>query len=131
MMAKLPTLKPRLPMAPMKRKTVQTRERRITGRTLQERRLRIWTADPKCVACGRLTIYPHGFELDHKTPLFLGGADTDENCQVLCVEYDGAGRKIGCHAEKSAAEARTDGGNNEKRGGCEEFSSATPGGRKV
>jgi 5-methylcytosine-specific restriction protein A len=105
-MARLRTLKPRLPAAPARIKTSTTKEVRMTGRKLQDRRLRVWTADPKCAACGRFTLFPHGFELDHKTPLFQGGADTDENCQVLCVEYDDAGRKTGCHAAKSADEGK-------------------------
>jgi len=48
--------------------------------------------------------YPGGFELDHRVPLSLGGADTDENCQVLCVWYDDAGTKRGCHAEKTSTD---------------------------
>lgn len=57
---------------------------RIRGRKLQARRLRLWSKDPRCARCGTLTDYPDGFELDHKVPLFKGGADVDENCQVLC-----------------------------------------------
>ena len=105
-MVRLPTLKPRLQTAPARLKTATTRENRTTGRKLQDRRLRIWSADPKCANCGRFTLFPHGFELDHKVPLFMGGADTDENCQILCVEYDDAGCKTGCHAAKSAGEAQ-------------------------
>ncbi|MFZ3206398.1 MAG: HNH endonuclease [Pseudomonas sp.] len=48
--------------------------------------------------CGRLCDFPAGFELDHKLPLFQGGEDTEENCQVLCAGLDG------CHAAKTAAE---------------------------
>jgi len=43
--------------------------------------------------CGKLTDYPDGFELDHVVPLFKGGADVDDNLQVLHVE---------CHATKTA-----------------------------
>lgn len=76
---------------------------RITGRALQARRLRMWSADPHCVACGRLTAWPRGFELDHTKPLSEDGEDTDENCQVMCVEWvDGI--KGGCHVEKSQRE---------------------------
>lgn len=63
--------------------------------------MRVWALDPRCAVCGRLTLFPGGFELDHKVPLFQGGQDTDENCQVLCVDYDAAGNKIGCHAAKT------------------------------
>lgn len=75
---------------------------RLRGRKLQARRLRVWTADPCCAVCGKLTSYPSGFELDHKVPLFKGGEDTDENCQVLCVNI--GGRSPGCHEHKTASD---------------------------
>jgi len=37
----------------------------------------------------------HEFELDHKVALLNGGADVDENCQVLCIGPDG------CHHRKT------------------------------
>lgn len=74
----------------------------MTGRKLQDRRLRIWLKDPHCAGCGRLTLFPHGFELDHKVPLFQGGQDTDANCQILCVERHPDGSKTGCHVDKTA-----------------------------
>ena len=81
----------------------------MTGRRLQDRRLRLWTADPHCAECGRLVDYPNGFELDHITPLFMGGEDVDDNCQVLCVDVDivdGRVVKVGCHASKTAEDLR-------------------------
>lgn len=72
-----------------------TRGRRTTGRKLQDRRLRIWTEKPNCAMCGRFTVYPYGFELDHVIPLFKGGSDTEDNCQVLCNGPDG------CHDKKT------------------------------
>lgn len=69
---------------------------RITGRALQRRRLSVWTADPTCARCGKLTAYPSGFELDHRVPLFKGGDDTEDNCQVLCNGVNG------CHEKKTA-----------------------------
>ncbi|AYD67695.1 HNH endonuclease [Achromobacter sp. B7] len=75
--------------------------KRMTGRKLQERRLRLWSADPHCARCGALTVYPYGFELDHKVSLNDGGTDTDENSQVLCVSRDALGRKVGCHDVKT------------------------------
>lgn len=105
-MARLRTIKPKLPMAASSMKSVTTRDNRMTGRKLQDRRLRIWRQSPRCAGCGALTIFPHGFELDHKVPLFMGGHDTDENCQVLCVERHPDGSKAGCHSAKSASEAR-------------------------
>lgn len=84
---------------------IRTTEQRMTGRPLQRRRERLWLSNPKCVVCGRLTEFPHGFELDHRVPLWQGGDDTDANCQILCVWYDEDGNKRGCHADKTAEEA--------------------------
>lgn len=84
-------------------------DRRITGRRLQARRRDIWLRDPTCAKCGRVVAYPSGFELDHKVPLFMGGEDTEDNCQVLCVHVemiDGQRVKTGCHADKSATEQK-------------------------
>jgi 5-methylcytosine-specific restriction protein A len=66
---------------------------RLRGRQGKARRLRLWSKDPKCAICRRLTDYPSGFQLDHKVALINKGTDTDENLQVLC---------IGCHAKKTA-----------------------------
>lgn len=82
-------------------------DKRITGRTLQARRLRLWTRNPHCVDCQRLTDYPSGFELDHEIPLEQGGKDTDENCRIRCVWWDTDGSKQGCHEAKTKREART------------------------
>lgn len=99
---KFKTLKPRIAMAGSRLATAPTPSAtRMTGRKLQERRLRIWSADPHCAHCGELTVYPYGFELDHKLSLNDGGADTDENTQVLCVSRDAHGRKAGCHDAKT------------------------------
>lgn len=97
-------LKPKLAIAKPTRKTATTREVRMTGRRLQNRRLKVWASNPRCAACGALTAFPHGFELDHIVPLFQGGQDTEANCQVLCVERLPDGRKVGCHVDKSAEE---------------------------
>jgi len=104
---KLTTLKPRLAMAGSRLATAPTPSaKRMTGRKLQDRRLRVWSADPHCAHCGAVTAYPDGFELDHKVPLFQGGHDTDENSQVLCVHYDAQGRKVGCHVAKTASDLK-------------------------
>ena len=98
-MAKLPTLKSRLnPVEGRKLSTTNTSERRMTGSRLQARRLRLWTESPTCAECGRVVAYPNGFELDHRVPLHQGGADTDENCQILCCG------PYGCHLKKTAAD---------------------------
>lgn len=78
--------------------------RRITGGALQKRREAVWLKDPRCASCRRVVQFPHGFELDHKVPLYQGGEDIEENCQVLCVYFevvDGVKVKKGCHAEKT------------------------------
>lgn len=72
--------------------------KRITGRALQKRRLSVWTKDPCCAVCRRLTAFPRGFELDHVVPLFKDGEDTEANCQVLCNGVNG------CHEKKTAAD---------------------------
>lgn len=100
--------------SPLKMATNQTlkvhvvADRRITGRRLQARRLAVWRQDPTCATCGRVVNFPDGFELDHKTPLFMGGEDVEANCQVLCVRFelvDGQRIKKGCHASKTVFEA--------------------------
>ncbi|MFC5698894.1 HNH endonuclease [Pseudomonas sp. GCM10022186] len=101
-MARLQTLKPRV--GEVKQTRIQplptVAERRITGRKLQDRRLKVWARNPHCAECGKLCDFPAGFELDHKIPLFLGGSDTEDNCQVLCSGLDG------CHAKKTASDLR-------------------------
>lgn len=77
---------------------------RLRGRQGQARRLRLWSADPFCAKCDRLTDYPHGFEVDHIVPLHQGGADDDSNLQLLCVHRTGPGRKFGCHEDKTRAD---------------------------
>lgn len=99
---KLKTIKPRLAMAgPRLAHAPTPSAKRMTGRKLQDRRLRVWSANPHCAHCGALTAYPHGFELDHKVGLFDGGQDTDANTQILCVHRDSQGRKAGCHDLKT------------------------------
>lgn len=97
-MARLRTLGSRVPMAPSRQPANhRTGDNRMTGRRLQARRLRLWAADPHCAGCGRL-VAMHEFELDHKVALLNGGADVDENCQVLCVGPEG------CHHRKTQAD---------------------------
>ena len=75
-----------------------TKSIRITGTTLKNRRLKMWTQNPHCAMCGVLTDYPWGFELDHIIPLCHGGKDTEDNCQILCCDtpFD-----KGCHSKKT------------------------------
>lgn len=101
-MTRLPMLKPRVQTADASRVSVHTTaERRMTGRRLQARRLRIWQRDPHCADCRRVVAYPDGFELDHRVPLYLGGQDTDENCEVRCPD---------CHRAKTARDLKGEGG---------------------
>ncbi len=108
-MARLKMHKSPLKMAPNQIVRVQVvADRRITGRRLQARRMAVWKRDPTCAVCGRVVDFPGGFELDHKVPLFMGGEDTEANCQVLCVHFemiDGQRIKEGCHASKTSTEA--------------------------
>lgn len=91
---RLRTAPHRLQQAPARLAPAPTRsERRITGRQLQARRLRIWAQDPHCADCRQLVDYPDGFELDHEVALVNGGADTDDNCRVRCHA---------CHEAKTA-----------------------------
>lgn len=101
-MARLKTLPPRLGKHPSRQmETTSTRDRRMTGRKLQDRRLKMWKINPYCSGCGRLVEYPGGFELDHKIPIYLGGEDTEDNCQILCVYVDPVKGKSGCHIDKT------------------------------
>jgi 5-methylcytosine-specific restriction protein A len=65
---------------------------RLRGRKAKARRLRIWSKNPHCAMCGRLTDYPDGFQVDHIVPLHKQGSDTDDNLQVL--DHD-------CHDKKT------------------------------
>lgn len=67
---------------------------RITGEALQRIRKRILVRDMyTCCECGDVSTY---LVIDHIVPLHLGGRETDENRQCLCVP---------CHEIKSAGEA--------------------------
>ena len=66
---------------------------RLRGRKAVARRLRLWSINPYCAMCGKLTVYPDGFELDHKHPIYKGGSEDDSNLQILHPE---------CHLKKTA-----------------------------
>lgn len=109
-MSKLKAVGSRLkPVQQRQLSTANTSDRRMTGSRLQARRYRLWLDDPRCARCGCYVAYPKGFELDHVVSLDAGGADTDANCQLLCVWFemvDGQRVKAGCHAEKTADDLR-------------------------
>jgi 5-methylcytosine-specific restriction protein A len=92
-------LKPRIAMLAPRLAPLPPRSKRaghrITGRSLQTLRGRIWLRDSGiCGECGKLTI-PPDFELDHRRPLDAGGDHSDGNLQVLHVD---------CHKLKTARE---------------------------
>ncbi|HBA85984.1 MAG TPA: HNH endonuclease [Verrucomicrobia bacterium] len=73
--------------------------KRIEGREAQRIRRRIALRDGfACRSCGMVVIR---FEIDHVVPLHLGGAESDENRQLLCVP---------CHKAKTASEEAARGG---------------------
>jgi 5-methylcytosine-specific restriction protein A len=95
-MGRLRTLAPRVAACDLRRvKAMVTADHRVTGRALQARRQRLWKQNPNCAGCGCMTVYPYGFELDHRIPLYQGGEDTEANCQILCNGPDG------CHLAKT------------------------------
>lgn len=97
-MGRLKTIKPRVAEVKSRLATPKrVRETRITGRTLQKRRLAVWSRDPHCAHCRQLTAYPSGFALDHIVALGNGGEDTDANSQVLCLT---------CHGKKTRRDIR-------------------------
>lgn len=86
---------------------IKAGDRRLTGQALQAVRYKAWLASPECAKCGMVVAYPKGFELDHIVPLWEGGQDVPENRQILCVYWDDlTGDKKGCHADKTAEEAK-------------------------
>ena len=101
-------LKPRLGTIDTRRtQSIKAGDRRLTGSALQAIRYREWLKSPTCAKCGRVVAYPKGFELDHIVPLWEGGQDVDANRQILCVYWDElTGEKKGCHADKTAEEAK-------------------------
>lgn len=103
----LRTLKPSVRTLTTGPRKVESRsDQRVWGRASQARRLRLWTVNPCCVDCGRLTDYPSGFELDHEIPVEVGGTEDDNNLKVRCVWWDDQGRKQGCHEVKTQREKR-------------------------
>ena len=93
-MSKITTLKSRIKTLDNDRVSTIAADR-IRGRRLAHIRERVLLRDSyTCRRCGRVSLH---LEVDHITPLFLGGAESDENRQALCRE---------CHAAKSAEEQR-------------------------
>jgi 5-methylcytosine-specific restriction protein A len=98
---KLTTLKPRL-QSGGGRVTVHApprpgTEQRLRGWAGVQDRKRIRQRDGgECQACRRAGKFALGGPVDHIVPLWEGGADTDDNKELLCVP---------CHDAKTALEA--------------------------
>lgn len=93
---RISTMQPRISAATPGLPSLQPVER-ITGRKLQERRARKRQENPLCVRCEERGVTRPWTQLDHKVPLWQGGADTDENTEGLCDP---------CHEAKTSEEAR-------------------------
>jgi 5-methylcytosine-specific restriction enzyme A len=98
MMAKIQMLRTGVkPLHSEKAKPVQA-TKRITGNSLYALMRRFETHNPRiCAECKRKGFVSYGDELDHITPLHLGGSNGVQNLQWLCRA---------CHAEKSEAEGQ-------------------------
>lgn len=71
--------------------------KRIAGNSLYALMKRFERDNPRvCAQCKREGRVSYGAELDHITPLHLGGSNAPENMQWLCMP---------CHKVKSEAEA--------------------------
>lgn len=104
---RLRTIKSSLRTLGSGQRKVQSRsDQRVWGRASQARRLRLWTVNPYCVDCKKLTDFPNGFEIDHEIPVEVGGSEDDDNLAVRCVWWDEQGKKRGCHEVKTQREKR-------------------------
>ena len=93
-MGKLAQLKSRIAAVDLRRGASVAVDR-IRGRKLDRIRRRVLLRDHyTCRRCGRVSV---DLEVDHITPLHLGGAESDENRQALCRD---------CHDAKSAEEEK-------------------------
>ena len=97
-MSKLTSLRPRVSTVDVRTCQGPAGTERIRGRELQRTNRRILERDEyTCQVCGQTSAH---LEVDHITPLHLGGAESDENRQAICVP---------CHLKKSAEEERARG----------------------
>ena len=83
-------------MAPAGPKSV-SQTTRIRGSALQKIRREKLLKNPACEICAKQGIVTPATEVDHITPLWAGGAESDANRAALCSR---------CHSEKSALEAK-------------------------
>ena len=96
---KLTTLKPRINTIPGRLQQAATLStQRLRGRAAVDRRARYLRLHPLCVRCDQQGAVAAADVVDHRVPLWAGGADDfDTNGQGLCT-HD--------HDAKSACEAR-------------------------
>lgn len=94
---KLQNLKPRVAVMKATRQPaiVQTGTKRIEGRARVDRNKKWKEAHPLCVKCEAEGRTRPVDEVDHKIPLWAGGADHESNLQSLCTD---------CHTEKTSKE---------------------------
>jgi 5-methylcytosine-specific restriction protein A len=100
MRPRLTTLKPRLQMATPRVQTAKAGDARIRGSALQTIRERILTRDCwlcQCARCKTTGSLKVATIVDHTTPLWAGGRESDSNRQSINAD---------CHDAKSAHEAR-------------------------
>jgi len=91
---KLPSIKPRIQKLDTKQGS-SVAVPRIRGWALTKIIKRISERDGyRCQICGRVTV---DGEVDHKTPLHLGGAESDHNRWLLCRD---------CHRLKTEKEEK-------------------------
>lgn len=99
-MGRLTALKPRVPTLKRTSATPYATTPRQRGSAWMKTRDRILRRDnglcqcDECQAAGRVRL---AHEVDHRIPLWKGGADSDENLQAINTD---------CHARKTAAEAK-------------------------
>ena len=83
------------------------RHKRLRGHQLTVLRSRLLRASPLCAHCQREGRIAEATELDHITPLHLGGSNDEANLQGLCRP---------CHLAKSNAERSAKPKGNDVRG---------------
>lgn len=98
-MGRLQMLKPRVGAAPSRMPAPAATDR-IRGYALQKIRDRIMRRDAgicRCDDCQRTGALKPAHEVDHRVPLWAGGAEDDDN--RISINAD-------CHKRKSASEAK-------------------------
>lgn len=92
-MAKAPTLKPRLQLAPSRvLHQASAATERTRGTTWQHARRAQLQREPLCRHCAGRGLVELAREVDHVRPLADGGTDDPDNLQSLCIP---------CHAVKT------------------------------